>query len=303
MATEKELREKLVNVAVSYLGVKKGSKKHKEIIDTFNTVKPYGYTGKYTDAWCAEFVTACVVKAFGKTIAKKYFPLSAGCPSMITQAKKLGIWVENDAYKPNAGDYILYDWDDNGKGNNTGCPDHIGIVEKVKNGKITIIEGNYSNAVKRREISINAKYIRGFATPKYSAMTTGKEESKKEESKKEESKKSIDEIAKEVIAGKWGNGEDRKNKLTKAGYDYNAVQKRVNELISKPANTTTKYKVVATAGMNVRKSPTTNAHIVGTLKYGQVFTSSKKSGDWVYCDNRKGWVCIKQGKNTYLKKV
>ena len=43
--------------------------------------------------------------------------------------------------------------------------------------------------------------------------------------------KSIDEIAKEVIRGKWGSGTDRKNRLVKAGYDYEAVQKRVNELI------------------------------------------------------------------------
>lgn len=43
--------------------------------------------------------------------------------------------------------------------------------------------------------------------------------------------KSIDEIAREVIQGKWSNGVDRKNRLTNAGYDYNAVQKRVNELM------------------------------------------------------------------------
>lgn len=43
--------------------------------------------------------------------------------------------------------------------------------------------------------------------------------------------KSIDEIACEVIQGKWGNGTDRKNRLTNAGYDYNAVQKCVNELM------------------------------------------------------------------------
>ena len=45
------------------------------------------------------------------------------------------------------------------------------------------------------------------------------------------SKKSVDEIAKEVIQGKWGNGADRKKRLEAAGYDYNAVQKRVNELL------------------------------------------------------------------------
>lgn len=45
------------------------------------------------------------------------------------------------------------------------------------------------------------------------------------------SKKSIDEIAREVIRGLWGNGQDRKNRITKAGYDYSAVQKRVNKLL------------------------------------------------------------------------
>ena len=45
------------------------------------------------------------------------------------------------------------------------------------------------------------------------------------------SKQSIDEIAREVILGKWGNGQERKERLTKAGYDYSAVQKRVDELL------------------------------------------------------------------------
>ena len=38
-------------------------------------------------------------------------------------------------------------------------------------------------------------------------------------------------LAKEVIAGKWGVGEDRKKRLTAAGYDYAAVQKKVNEML------------------------------------------------------------------------
>lgn len=44
-------------------------------------------------------------------------------------------------------------------------------------------------------------------------------------------KKSVDEIAREVIQGKWGNGEERKKRLIAAGYDYAEVQKRVNKLI------------------------------------------------------------------------
>ena len=52
-------------------------------------------------------------------------------------------------------------------------------------------------------------------------------------------KKSVEEIAKEVIAGKWGNGSERARKLTIAGYDYNAVQKKVNELMKKTVKTVT----------------------------------------------------------------
>ena len=44
--------------------------------------------------------------------------------------------------------------------------------------------------------------------------------------------KSVEGLANEVIAGKWGNGQERKDKLTDAGYDYNAVQSKVNEILN-----------------------------------------------------------------------
>lgn len=47
----------------------------------------------------------------------------------------------------------------------------------------------------------------------------------------EQNQKSIDELANEVISGKWGNGEDRKNRLTSAGYNYQEVQNRVNQIL------------------------------------------------------------------------
>lgn len=49
-------------------------------------------------------------------------------------------------------------------------------------------------------------------------------------------KKSTDTIAKEVIAGKWGNGNDRKKKLEAAGYNYNTIQDRVNEMLGVKAS-------------------------------------------------------------------
>lgn len=54
-------------------------------------------------------------------------------------------------------------------------------------------------------------------------------------------KKNIDELAKEVINGKWGNGEDRKKRLTNAGYNYQEVQNRVNQILG--ANNKVYYTV------------------------------------------------------------
>lgn len=58
------------------------------------------------------------------------------------------------------------------------------------------------------------------------------------------SKKSNEEIANEVIAGKWGNGQDRKNRLIAAGYDYQAVQDIVNKKLGGGGSTGhTYYKI------------------------------------------------------------
>ena len=53
-------------------------------------------------------------------------------------------------------------------------------------------------------------------------------------------KKSINEVAKEVINGKWGNGSDRTNRLTAAGYDAKAVQNEVNRILKENATTPSK---------------------------------------------------------------
>lgn len=48
----------------------------------------------------------------------------------------------------------------------------------------------------------------------------------------EQPNKTVEEVAKEVLAGQWGNGAERKSRLENAGYDYNAVQSKVNEILS-----------------------------------------------------------------------
>ena len=158
---------KVLEQAKEWLGKKESDGSHKAIIDIYNAHKPLarGYKVKYTDSWCATFVSAVAIK-LGYT---DIMPLECSCGQMITLAQNKGIWVENDAYTPKAADIILYDWDDNGSGDNKGWADHIGIVEKVANGVITVIEGNLNDAVARRTIAVNGKTIRGYIVPKYDA--------------------------------------------------------------------------------------------------------------------------------------
>ncbi len=222
-------RAAVVEKARSWLGRKESDGSFKEIIDVYNTYTPHprGVKMNYTTAWCACFWSAVA-------IALKYtaiMPIEISCGNLISLAKQMGIWVENDAYIPQPGDAILYDWDDSGKGDDTGWPDHIGIVESVSNGYIKTIEGNYSDSVKRRSILVNGKNIRGFICPKYNSTA-------QPEAQPNVGGKSTEEVAEEVINGDWGNGEDRKNRLTAAGYDYRTVQDKVNEILNGGAHKT-----------------------------------------------------------------
>lgn len=126
---------------------------------------------------------------------------------------------------PSPGDAIFYDWQDSGSGDNTGWPDHVGIVETISGSTITVIEGNKSDAVGRRTLQVNGKYIRGYGVPKYSSGSA--------DPAPVTPAKTVDELAQEVLDGKWENGTDRKERLTSAGYDYSAVQAKVNALVKK----------------------------------------------------------------------
>lgn len=159
-------REKIVSIAQKYIGCKESDGSHRKIIDIYNSHKPLarGYAVKYTDAWCSTFASAVAIEA-GLT---DIIPTECGCGEHIKLFQKLGSWQENDAYVPKPGDYIFYDWDDSGSGDNRGSSDHVGIVEKVSGSTITVIEGNNSDSVKRRTIAVNGRYIRGYGVPKYS---------------------------------------------------------------------------------------------------------------------------------------
>lgn len=163
--TANEIRSKVAAKAKSYLGCKESNGTHKKIIDLYNSHKPLaqGYKVKYTDAWCATFVSAVAI-ACGLT---DIMFTECSCSRMIELYKKAGRWKEADNYKPQIGDIMMYDWQDSGKGDNTGAPDHVGIVVAINGVEITVIEGNKNNAVEYRDMNVNGKYIRGYCLPDY----------------------------------------------------------------------------------------------------------------------------------------
>lgn len=172
--TELELRQRVVDVMKGWLGWSEKNGKFKAIIDLYNTQKPLpvGYKMKYTDEWCAATVTAAGMEAGLHDIILP----ECSCSRMIALYQKKGQWMENDAYRPQIGDILMYDWQDSGSGDNRGAPDHVGIVEQVSNNTITIIEGNKGKAVARRTLAVNGRYIRGYCLPDYASKAESEDD-------------------------------------------------------------------------------------------------------------------------------
>lgn len=255
---EQALADRILEKAVSFLGCKEEDGSHKKIIDIYNGHKPLarGYKVKYTDSWCATFVSAVAIECGCTDV----IPTECGCEEMIKKFQKLGRWVEDDSYLPAKGDVIFYDWQDSGKGDDTGYSDHVGIVEKNDGKTITVIEGNKGNAVSRREIAVNGKYIRGYGV--LEARTSPKEPS-------------LNELVEGVLAGRYGNGDARKQAL---GNRYEEVQAEVDKRLKKASGTpegiaTNKDDSIAgtytvTGNLNLRKGAGTDHKIIKVLLAG-----------------------------------
>ena len=155
---------KVALCAARWLGIREGSREHQEILDSYNAIRPLprGYTVQMTDPWCAAFASAAAVMA-GEG---ERYPLECSCSRMIARAEEMGIWVENDAHVPIPGDWVLYNWQAKADGDDSGAPDHVGVVMAVEGDEILAVEGNYDNSVKLRRFPLNWEKIRGFVCPR-----------------------------------------------------------------------------------------------------------------------------------------
>jgi hypothetical protein len=169
--TGAELRQKVANIMLGWVGGSYQGANHREIISTWNNGKDAGqYTMGMSDPYCAATVSAAWIKAgiAGYIVKDTY------CPSLIAKAKAKGIWVEQDGHVPQVGDAVLYVWSD-GSGyasyDNTSEPDHVGMVVRVSGNYFTVAEGNMSGGkIGTREMQVNGRYIRGFICPDYDAI-------------------------------------------------------------------------------------------------------------------------------------
>lgn len=168
--TENQLRSNVVSIMKGWLGWSEANGKHKKIVDIYNNHKPLarGYKVQYTDEWCATAVSAAFIKAGLTDIGFT----ECSCNRMIDLYKAKGRWEERDSYAPKIGDILMYDWQDNGIGDNVGSADHVGLVAAINGTRLTIIEGNKNESVSYRSINANGKYIRGYCLPDYASKAS-----------------------------------------------------------------------------------------------------------------------------------
>lgn len=168
--TESQLRQNVVTIMTGWLGLKEADGSHQKILDIYNSHKPLprGVKMLPTYAWCAAAVSAAFIEAGLTDIGF----VECSCGRMIDLYKTAGRWKEADSFVPSPGDLIMYDWDDSGSGDNSGAPEHVGMVVSVTGSNIKVIEGNKGDAVAYRNIKVNGKYIRGYCLPDYASKST-----------------------------------------------------------------------------------------------------------------------------------
>lgn len=165
--TEKAIRQKVADTALSLLGIKEGTAEYKRIVDIYNAQHelPKGYAMSYDDAWCAATMTYIgIILEISNIILPE-----CSCSRMIKLYDDKDRWMEADDYVPEPGDLVMYAWKGQ-KGENTLAPDHVGMVVGVEGKSIKVVEGNYDDQVKIREICVEYVKVRGYCLPDYGSL-------------------------------------------------------------------------------------------------------------------------------------
>ena len=192
----------MINTALKYLGLNTQGKLalmdyyNRKIYPLINIKRKYKI--QPNDNWCAMFCSVIAHKC-----GVKNFPYEVSVYYMTQLAKQSGHFV-TDEKAVIAGDLIIYDWKADGTLN------HVGIITEISPTHFKVIEGNYNKTVGLRSVKRNNKEVYGFIKVERKVSAD------------------IEQIARLTIKGVYGHGEARKKAL---GVNYEAVQKRVNEIL------------------------------------------------------------------------
>ena len=203
----------------------------------FITKSKGGYStciqGSPTDSQC-NVLANCVGYACGRFNeiigAMKYPSLNCNAENFIERAKNTyGLEISS---VPTLGGIMV--WQKGTLSGNDGAG-HVAIVEKIiDSNTIYTSESGYGgsafwNSTRR---NTNGRWGLGSAYTFRGCIVNPAIGKVVAPTPTPSAKKSVDEVAKEVIRGEWGNGDERYNRLTNAGYNYNEVQAKVNELLN-----------------------------------------------------------------------
>ena len=122
----------------------------------------YGFESRVE--WCACFVSWCANEC--GYIDAGIIPKFAGCTNGVNWFRERGQWADNSA-EPTPGMIIFFDWDDPDEGGQDGLPDHVGIVERVENGRVYTIEGNSGDSCRENSYTLGYYQILGYGVPNY----------------------------------------------------------------------------------------------------------------------------------------
>ena len=192
----------MINTALKYLGLNDQGKialmgyYNSKIYPLINIKRKYKI--QPNDNWCAMFCSVIAHKC-----GVNNFPYEVSVYYMTQLAKQSGHFMTGES-AVTAGDLIIYDWKADGTLN------HVGIITEITPTHFKVIEGNYNNTVGLRTVKRNNREVYGFIKVEHKASAD------------------IEQLARDVIKGRYGSGDDRRKAL---GQYYNRVQERVTQIL------------------------------------------------------------------------
>lgn len=224
--------QKFLELAASQLGYVEDTGNKTKYAKYFDTEAWQWFNTKKQGAeWCAIFICWIFCQLIGSDRARSFL----GCPSpkdnCAAGVKYLWQYLckrgwKVDKTKGQPGDIIFLN-----------SNKHVGLIQKVEDGKYITIEGNKSNKVAQGSYKVTSSTVYGICRPAWSEIDNVSDPAPaptqpSQPAQNNSGYTSLEiAVAKDVIRGKYGNGQARILNLQRAGYNYKRIQSCVNKIL------------------------------------------------------------------------